>query len=245
MPLFFLNRENIHGEVAHFSPEESKHIRRVYRLKPGDSLMAFDEEGSRYILSLIDETSKQVIARIEEVIQLGEVDRVGIHLGVGIPKGDRFDYILQKSTELGVGEIIPFISSRTVARIPPEKRAMKVTRWERIVREAVKQCGAPHAPRVRKILSLKDALSQYLQCPLKIILYEETFEFTLKKVLSDNPVPPEIAILIGPEGGFPRSEVELAGEVGFIPAGLGRNILRVETAAIAALAMVQYHYENL
>ncbi len=246
MPLFFLSKKNIHGDIAHFSFEESRHIRKVYRLKPGDQIKAFDEEGGRYLLTLIEETSRQVIGQVEERSQEGEnIQKISVHLGVGIPKGDRLDTILQKSTELGVSEIVPFISSRTVARIPLEKRPVKVERWQRIVREAVKQCGAPCIPKVRQILSFQDALTRYFSSSLKIILYEETFEFTLKKILTERGSVKQVSLLVGPEGGFSRSEVDTAGIHGFTPVGLGRNVLRVETAAIAALAMVHYHFATL
>lgn len=246
MPLFFLSKKNIHDTIAHFSSEESRHIRKVYRLKRGDQVMAFDEDGDRYLVTLVDETSRQVIGQIKERIKGGEgIQNISIQLGVGIPKGDRLDTILQKSTELGVSEIVPFISSRTVARIPLEKRQDRVFRWQRIVRESVKQCGAPFIPKVRDILSFQDALSRHFSSSLKILLYEETFDFTLKKILTGKGPVTQLSLLVGPEGGFSHREVELAEKHGFTPAGLGKNVLRVETAAIAALAMIHYHFATL
>ncbi len=245
MPLFFLQAENIRGDRATFKEEEARHIRRVLRLKRGDSIAGFDDGGNRYHLTIVDETVKSVICRIDRMEPLSQERPVAVHLGVGIPKGDRFDYILQKTTELGVSGIVPFLSSRTVVRVPPGKRQGRLLRWRRIVTEAVKQCGSPHVPDIAEIHTFQEVIDLLSGCDLKIILYEETFAFSLKPTLEEAQNPKSVALLVGPEGGSSRDEVTRARSAGFIVAGLGKNILRVETAAVAALAMIQYRFQNM
>jgi 16S rRNA (uracil1498-N3)-methyltransferase len=245
MALFFLHGKNIRGDTATFTDEEARHIKRVLRLKQGDTIVAFDDRGNRYHLTIVDETVKSVIAHVNRVDSLTYERVVEVLLGVGIPKGDRFDYILQKTTELGVGTIVPFLSSRTVVRVPPEKREGRHVRWRRIILETVKQCGASHIPSLGEIRTFQGALEYLSGCDLKIILYEETFEFSLNRILEKKGPVKSVALLVGPEGGFSKEEVKSAREKDFIVAGLGKNILRVETATIAALAMIQYRFENL
>lgn len=225
--------------------EEARHMRTVLRLGRGDHFKAFDDEGNVYLMRIVEETSREILARV--VLKEGKRPEpaVRVFLGVGIPKGDRFDYVLQKATELGVWEIVPFVSSRVQVKIPKERAKAKLERWKRIVLEAVKQCGNTNVPEIPGIYTYSQALEHMRECDLKVILFERTFAFTLKKVLSGVEVPRSAALLVGPEGGFSEDEVERAEEFGFVRAGLGRNVLRVETAAVAALAMVQYHFDNL
>lgn len=245
MALFFLRGKNIGGNLATFAEEEARHIKRVLRLKRGDTISAFDDQGKRYRLTIVDETAKTVIARIDSSWEVSSDRRVDILLGVGVPKGDRFDYILQKSTELGVTEIVPFLSSRTVVKVLAEKKASRILRWRRIILEAVKQCGSPHIPQLEELCTFPGVLKRTTGCDLKIMLYEESFDFSLKRILEEREQVNSVALLVGPEGGFSKEEVGSARESGFAVAGLGSNILRVETAAVAALAMIQYRFENL
>lgn len=245
MPLFFVHGKNIRKDTATFTDEEARHIKRVLRLKQGDTIAAFDDRGNRYHLTILGETVKSVVARIDHVEPHAHERTIEVFLGIGIPKGERFDYILQKSTELGVTGIIPFLSSRTVVRLPPEKREGRLFRWRRIILEAVKQCGSTYIPSIGEIGTFQSTIERLLRCNLKIILYEETFEFSMKRILEEKDPVESVALLVGPEGGFSREEVKSAQDRGFIVAGLGKNILRVETATIAALTMIQYRFENL
>lgn len=245
MPLFFLPGGSIRGNIATFPEEESRHIKRVLRLKQGDTIAAFDDQGNRYQLTIVDETVRSVVARVDRSWKVAKEKAVDVVLGVGIPKGDRFDFILQKSTELGVSEILPFLSSRTTVKVPGDKKESRLIRWRRIVLEAVKQCGSPHIPIIGDIYSFRSALGYMGKCDLRIMLYEETFDFSLKGILDENEKAASVALLVGPEGGFSKDEVDFAQRSGFTIAGLGNNILRVETATVASLAMIQYRYENL
>ncbi|RMG59053.1 MAG: 16S rRNA (uracil(1498)-N(3))-methyltransferase [Deltaproteobacteria bacterium] len=245
MRLFRLPREAERDEHLVLSGEEARHMRTVLRMKRGDHFRGFDEAGNVYLLQVTEVTARDVMARV--VLKEGRrpEPRVKVTLAVGIPKGDRFDFILQKATELSVWEIVPFISSRVQVRIPGEKVHSRLERWRRIILEAVKQCGNTNVPEIPGLYTFQELISRLPQGGLKVILYEKTLSFTLKEVLAGGGDAERITLLVGPEGGFSEEEVEQAREAGFVPAGLGRNILRVETAAIAALAMVQYHFENL
>jgi 16S rRNA (uracil1498-N3)-methyltransferase len=163
---------------------------------------------------------------------------------VGLPKADKMDFILEKATELGCSRVIPFRSSRTIPRLDPRDARKRLLRWERIALAAAKQCGSGRFPEISSLLSYPDALRAVAEAEGKVIFYEGEGRFGLKTVLSGLRKISSIALLVGPEGGFSEDEVKEAERSGFLRAGLGPRILRVETAAVAALSMTMYHFEK-
>jgi 16S rRNA (uracil1498-N3)-methyltransferase len=159
---------------------------------------------------------------------------VAITLIQAVPRGDRMDLVLQKTTELGVARIVPVLTSRSVAR-PPADRAR---RWQTIAAEAARQSGRADVPSVGAPLPLAEALPLAAPCARRFALWEEERERPLRRALGDAPGP-TLALLVGPEGGLAPAEVEQARAAGFVTVGLGPRILRVETAAIVAVALVQ------
>jgi 16S rRNA (uracil1498-N3)-methyltransferase len=154
------------------------------------------------------------------------------------------DFILEKATELGCSRVIPFRSSRTIPRLDPRDAGKRLLRWERIAQSAAKQCGSGRVPDISPLLPYPDALRAVAASDGKVVFYEGEGRFGLKKVLGGFGEASNVALLIGPEGGFSESEVKEAEAAGFLRAGLGSRILRVETAAVAALSMTMYHFEK-
>jgi 16S rRNA (uracil1498-N3)-methyltransferase len=217
---------------------------RSLRLRTGDSFYAFDEEGTRYRMRILEATSRSLRAEVLESSPPEPPPEVAVTLLVGLPKADKMDFILEKATELGCSRVIPFRSSRTIPRLDPEDARKRLLRWERIALAAAKQCGSGRVPDISPLLSWPDALRAAAASEGKVIFYEGEGRFGLKKVLTGLAKVSSVALLIGPEGGFSEDEVREAEKAGFLRAGLGSRILRVETAAVAALGMTMYHFEK-
>jgi 16S rRNA (uracil1498-N3)-methyltransferase len=152
------------------------------------------------------------------------------------------DFIIRKATELGAHRIIPFRSARSVPQLTADKSRARVSRWRTIATEAARQCGRADIPEVNDVLSFEEMLASAEGGTLKIIFWEEESERGIKKLLRDNRYEGEkdIAVMIGPEGGFSKEEVDSAVKRGFISVSLGRNVLKVETAAVTILSIIQY-----
>jgi 16S rRNA (uracil1498-N3)-methyltransferase len=160
---------------------------------------------------------------------------------VAVPRGSRMDLLVQKATELGVHRVVPVIAARSVARPEAGRRA----RWQKIGREAARQCGRADVPQIDAPVSLADAVSAPDLPARRFAFFEGERQRSLQAALDADPSPVPTAILIGPEGGFDPVEIGAARDAGFATLGLGQLILRVETAAIVALALIQSRYGRL
>jgi 16S rRNA (uracil1498-N3)-methyltransferase len=217
---------------------------RSLRLGTGDSFYAFDEGGNRYRMRILEATSRSLRAEVLESLPPEPPPEVAVTLMVGLPKADKMDFILEKATELGCSRVIPFRSSRTIPRLDPVDSGKRLLRWERVALAAAKQCGSGRVPDISPLLSYHDALLSCAGSEGKVIFYEGEGRFGLRKVFTGLGKVSRVALLIGPEGGFSETEVMEAERAGFLRAGLGSRILRVETAAVAALSMAMYHFGN-
>ena len=217
---------------------------RSLRLATGDSFYAFDETGSRYRMRILEATSRSLRAEIVETLPPEPPPAVAVTLLVGLPKADKMDFILEKATELGCSRVVPFRSSRTIPRVDAAEGLRRTARWDRVALAAAKQCGSGRVPEIPGLFAFPDALRVAGNADGKVVLYEGEGTFGLKKVLSGMRGAKAVALLVGPEGGFSEDEVREAERAGFRRAGLGQRILRVETAAVAALAMTTYHFED-
>ncbi len=243
MPTFYVNREAVRGDTAVLSGTEAGHMLRSLRLRPGDSFLAFDEEGHRYRMRILEATSRSLRAEVLETWPPEPAPVVSVTLLVGLPKADKMDFILEKATELGCTCVAPFRSSRTIPRLDAHEAGRRRMRWERVAQAAAKQCGSARVPEIPGLLSYAGALVLGARSEARVVFYEGEERSGLKEVLSGMGTAKSAALLIGPEGGFSEDEVREAERAGFVRTGLGQRILRVETAAIAAVSMVMYHFD--
>lgn len=233
MPRFFVSQDtfpNITGSDVH-------HIKNVLRLKPGETIELCDGLGKVYEAKILDMDNNQVNCRIISETQTNAEPAVKVTLAQCLPKGKKMDLIVQKATELGATKIIPVLAERSVSK------AYKISRWQKIAREAAEQSGRAIIPEVQETTSLKQLLAQAKNFDLALIPWELEKDNNLKKVLL-NKTPKSILVVIGPEGGFSQSEINQAKEVGFKPISLGPRILRTETAGLATLASINYHFDQ-
>lgn len=229
------------SEKIYLNEEQSRHITKSLRMKKGDMLTVCTGDGNDYGC-IIDEINKDGarLAVCYKQASDSEAD-IKVSLYQGVPKGDKFEDIIQKCTELGVYEIIPVLTKRCVSR-PQEKQAEKKRqRYARIALEAAQQSGRGIVPEIKKMTELKTAVSQ-CEAEIKIVFYEgggEPLSALIKKGAKS------AAVFIGPEGGFEKEEVELLKQNGAVAATLGKRILRTQTAPVAALSAIMLLTGNL
>ncbi len=239
-PRFFISSSQVREDRITVTGEDVRHIASVLRMKTGDELLLCDGQGTDYRVRIIDAGKKEIRTEVVGSTRR-ELAGPAITLGQGLPKSDKMDWIVQKATELGVSSIVPLDTERTIVKIRDEEK--RVSRWQKICREAAMQSNRPDIPRVEPILRFSDFL-RTLNSELGTLLLLPWEEGTdpIKNVLRTHPTAQNIIVLIGPEGGFSSSEAELAKANGFHAVSLGPNILRTETAAVAVLSMLGYEY---
>lgn len=171
---------------------------------------------------------------------------VNIHLLQALPKRERLEWIIQKTTELGVYSIVPFESEKSITLAEREAPQKKSHRWQHIAMKAAQQCRRPRIPEIHPLVTFCDALDLVQGSDLNLLLWEREPSQDLRTALTTvDSGPRTIALVVGPEGGFSPQELEIARQKGFISTRLGNRILRTETAAIAAIAILQYEVGDL
>ena len=230
MHRFFVLPHAIQGQQVRFSPEQTHQFRSVLRLRSGDEVLALDGLGLCYRVTLESMGKNETLGRILETMPAGGEPDGNITLCQAISRGERFDWVLQKGTELGVTRFQPMVTQRTVRRSPGDNQRQ---RWERILREAAEQCGRGRVPDLAPELSFEEAVAQRQGLAL---LPSTGATLPARQVLDRATWP--LTLFIGPEGGFAPEEVTLAREAGVLPISLGPRTLRTETAAVVLLTLV-------
>lgn len=231
MICIFLTPEELSTEEVIITGDQAKHL-SVLRVKTGEMITVFDGLGCKYDCKILQINKKNFIAEKLSKTPYSAESPVSITLAQGIAKGEKMDLIIQKATELGVTKVIPLITERSQVR-----HTAKIERWKKIALSAAQQSRRGKVPEIYEPVSLDGFLESRHK---GIIFYEEKTDKRLKQILTDFKDYKEITILIGPEGGFSKGEVNAAVEKGFLEASLGPRILRTETAAINAISIIQY-----
>jgi 16S rRNA (uracil1498-N3)-methyltransferase len=239
MSTFFVNPGAITPPTIRITGDLLHHLRSSLRLHTGDFLILNDGCGTRYRVEVTLVTSQSIDSRIIDRQSEPTNKTAPIVLGQSLIKGDKMDWVIQKAIELGVAAIVPIRSSHSVIKPNPERLEHQRSRWERIARDAAQQSERWTIPTIADPIDLAGICRQYASAPLKSILMERSSGPSLATV----PLPLDsqypIVLLVGPEGGWAAEEQRLAQEQGFLPFTLGSRILRAETAAIAALSILQ------
>lgn len=222
-------------------PDQAHHLRDVLRLRTGDPVEIFDGEGNGYA-GQVDFHGSEVCIRGLVKLPAEEPPAILI-LAAALIKTARFEWMIQKATELGVAEVMPLYTRMSDIKLSPGSGGLRLARWDRILKDAARQCGRFSAPRLHTPLEFSDFLRcQQLSACTKLLFYEKASQpWRPEKVLAGE----KIVLCIGPEGGWDVHEIEQAMEAGYRTFGLGPWILRAETAAIAAAAIVQHQIRLL
>jgi 16S rRNA (uracil1498-N3)-methyltransferase len=245
MARFFLPRQQIQAHRATISGAEFNHLRRVLRLRPQDRVVVFDDAGCEHegIIRSLSEDCGEI-----EIIRSYRVDNesaLKTTLALGLTKGEKIDWVIEKATELGVHTVVPFVSSYTVPKLNERKMAHRSERWQKIALSAAKQCGRVRIPQILALTEFRDLLEAVSRDALRLLFWEKECEQGLSKLKETRSSFGEVVVMIGPEGGFSPQEAALAVEHSFEPVRLGPRILRAETAALAALSAVQLLWGDL
>ncbi len=239
-PRFYSSDIDLHLGSVKLSKDELRHLKDSLRLKEGAKAEVFDGLGSLYLLE-IDEIKKDgASGRLIEKIKTEDEPRLKVGLFQAVLKGQAMDTVIQKATEMGADLIQPILTERTVVSIPPKQIHNKAARWQRIAVEAAKQSKRLFLPKVNPPVELKSLKSEIESFDRFILFYEEEKGKSVKNI--DPKGVSSIGIMIGPEGGFTFGEVERMHSLGAEVASLGRNILKADTAAIAALAVILHEF---
>lgn len=242
MSRFFIPKENIRDNKIYIAGDDVAHISRVLRMDIGDELICCDGCGNDYTVKISEISKKEVICNIVSKEKAETEPNISVILIQGIPKASKMDYIIQKTTELGISHIYPCSLSRCVSKVEGDK---KTERWQKIAQEASKQSGRGVVPVVHNPIDLNEAISILNNVDVSFVPYECTEESYLKPILSSAQGVKTVAYLIGPEGGFDKSEIELIEKNGINVVTLGKRILRTETAGEAVLSMVMYEIGDI
>ena len=244
MARFYVPQPRIEKGMLKVEGEEVKHIRKVLRLRAGDEIAVFDGLGKEFEGMIVEEGLSSVVIRIQNVYSSKGDSPLEVTLAQSLLKGEKMDYLIQKATELGVEEIIPFFSSRSVPLLEKSRRPNRHHRWGKIAVEASKQCGRGVVPKIESLQDYSDMLRMASPNTLRLILWERE-GIKLKEILERSKERKKIFFIIGPEGGFSQGEVEEAKRAEFIPVTLGRRILRAETASLCFLSILQYEQGDI
>lgn len=239
MHRFFVPPETVCAEEIILPPEVLHHLSTVLRRPAGEEILLLDGTGTicRCRVTALDRRTgaARVLARWRE-----EETAFPIALLQALPKGDKMDLVLQKGTELGIGAFVPVLAARTVPGAGPGEQRLQ--RWERILREAARQCRRPCLPTIAPPVTLASALAACRE-ELRLFLWEEESRPIAGVLAAARPA--SAAVLVGPEGGFSPAEAAMAEAAGFVAVSLGQRILRSETAGFAVASILQYRYGDL
>ena len=242
--------KGIVSEATHsldFSKEQVHQLKKVMRVRVGERFEVVDDKSQLAIVEVteLEPFEVKVAELLEQKVELP----VAVTIAVGLSKGDKIDWIVQKATELGVSEIIPLSMTRNVVKWTGDKSTKKIERLQKIAEEASEQSHRLKVPRVTNVMTLKELTSYTSFFEQKLIAYEESAKFgeslQLVKSLQSLKENGRIIFVFGPEGGIEEQEVELLEKSGYLPCSLGPRILRAETAPLYALSAVSYQCELL
>ena len=246
MHRFFVSPSRISGNAVSFPQDLSRQISRVLRMSPGDEVVVLDDTGWEYVVSLSAVAPAQTEGRITGRRAACGEPAIRLTLYQAMIRPERFEWALQKCTELGVSHFVP-IATRRTSHGQGSVSVNRMERWRRIIREAAEQSGRSRLPELDNPQTLEDTLETAPRPAL--MAWEGERRRSLRSMLEDwRDEAPELgtaSIFVGPEGGFEPTEVELARKLGVATVGMGRRILRSETAAVALTTAVMYEIGEL
>ena len=236
---FFVPTAQISASTVDFPQDIAHQIKRVLRLREGDLVNVLDNQENIYLTSIVFAEGSVVQGQIQHKDICDSEPRTKLSLYVGLTQREKFEWILQKGTELGVSRFVPFISERSLVQ-KASSVEKKEQRWRKIIQEAAEQSKRGHIPVLESAVDFHQAVGKAVaENQVCMIPWEETRSGSITTVLGERK-PELIAVLIGPEGGFSAEEVQFAEEHKVTPVTLGKRILRMETAALAAAAMIMF-----
>lgn len=242
---FFLQRENIHGNRGAIRGAELEHLRKALRLKPGHRIAVFDDNGWEHDAIILSVDARRCEIEIIRSYQTQRESPLAITLALGLTKGEKMDFAIEKATELGVHTVAPFVSAFAVPRLDERKISKRAERWRKIALSAAKQCGRSRIPEIQRLCDYRDVITTPRSGVLKLLFMERGERRTLAEIRAAESDARAILLVAGPEGGLSGEEAELGRQNGFCPVTLGPRVLRAESAAVAAVALAQFLWGDM
>ncbi|MDQ0205529.1 16S rRNA (uracil(1498)-N(3))-methyltransferase [Alkalicoccobacillus murimartini] len=247
MQRYFVPNDQMSDKQVTIKGDDASHITRVMRMQPGQSIVCINQK-QRVVLCMLESVdSTEVSASIKEEQSVQTELPIEVTIAQALPKGDKFDLIVQKGTELGASGFLPFSAARSIVKWDAKKSAKKIERLEKIAKEAAEQSYRMKLPVIYPNASTKQVIETFHEYTACLILAEEQAKAGETSILAHqltNMKPGDkLLVLIGPEGGFSEDEIVLFEQAGAKACGLGPRILRTETASLAVLAAISYHFE--
>ena len=242
---FFAPPEAFNKQTVTLIDDEARHLREVLRLEPGDEVFVFNGAGKEFRCTIENARRNQaLLSQCHEVAPTHEESPLQLTLAVGLLKGEKFDLVVQKATELGVTEIVPVMTRNADIRLRNANDAEKrITRWRRIAIEATKQCGRTVVPTITLPISFETLTQEQIGLPR--FMFSERAGVSLDSVFSQPGAPSNVVALVGSEGGWTDQEIAIASSSGWQLITLGGRVLRAETAAIAVTTLLQNKWGDL
>ena len=234
IPRIYTQQNLLSGEQLALEETASHHLSKVLRMQAGRALILFNGAGGEFAASIHEVSKKHVIVNIAEHTLDNRESPLELELAIGISRGERFEWVLQKATELGVTKITPLITERTEVKIGGERQDKLMERWQQILISACEQCQRNLLPVLTAPLQISDWLPGVTSDARFVLHHRDS-----QKLPADQQ-PQSVALLVGPEGGLSEAEIEQALAQNFNPLTLGPRVLRTETAPVAAISLVQY-----
>lgn len=241
---FFIKNNQIIGNEINIEGSDVNHIKNVLRKNIGDVISVISDEKIQYRAEIISLSNEVIKCEILEKKNGEKNDEPKITIFQGLAKADKIEYIIQKCTELGVYEIIPVEMKRCVVRLDEKDKLKKIERWKKIAEVASKQSLRNEILKIDKVINFNEMCNTFSEYDCVIMAYEKEKNIMLKDVLKNlKHDQRNIAVIIGPEGGFDDFEAELIKNNGGKTVSLGKRILRTETAPVAVSSIIMYELE--
>lgn len=244
MSRFYVKPEDVKADEILVSKEEAHHICDVMRLSTGDEVVAFDGTGKEYVGKILNASASSLRIKIEKVNKVKSENKIYIALVQAIPKKAKMDFIIEKATELGVDEIIPVATERTIVRLSDKKQPVKQQHWQNIAVSSSKQCGRLDVPKVRNVAKFDEALKEIKNYDLTMLACLSKDTKPLKDVISDFKGK-KILVMVGPEGDFSPDEINSAITCGAKLISLGRLVLKSDTAGLFILSILNHENNSV
>ncbi len=245
MPKFFVRDDQINDNKVDIVGEDVNHISNVLRMKVGDEFQVCNSDTTEnYNVEIKSFEKEKIICSIINKMKSEAESDINLKIFQGIPKSDKMELIIQKSTELGIKELIPVDMERCVSKISGKDEKKKIDRWQKISEVAAKQSGRDMIPKIHNVIKINDIVKVISDFDMMIVPYEkaegDSFKDAIEEIKEYDKSNINIGIVIGPEGGFEPSEIEQLKEAGAKIVTLGKRILRTETVALAMSSVIMY-----
>jgi 16S rRNA (uracil1498-N3)-methyltransferase len=246
MQKFFVKENQIKDDKIEITGTDVNHIINVLRMRKEDVVQINNLSTSEnYIAEIIEYSKERILCKIIEKLDAKSETKIDIDLYQGLPKADKMELIIQKTTEIGVKKIIPVSMERSIVKLNEKDSNKKIERWQKIAEVAAKQSKRDIIPKIEKLMNINNVCDNIKNYDLFLIAYEDEHQNKLKEILNKNKNVSKVGVIVGPEGGFDKSEIEKLTSEGAIAVTLGNRILRTETAPIVILSNIVYELEDL